>query len=106
MTKKPFEQLDPTDTTHALYDPARDPSHPFYEKDKEDTQRSAPSEENAYKVGPGRPPKEHTWKKGCPSPNPKGRPRKAASMKPDLKKALENALNETVDVKRAIERSR
>jgi len=101
MTKKPFEQFDPTDTTHPLYDAARDPSHPFYEKDKtEGEQRSDPPEENAYKVGPGHPPKEHMWKKGCPSPNPKGRPRKAASMKPDLKKALENALNEKVDVKK------
>ena len=99
MTQKPFEQFDPTDTTHPLYDPARDPSHPFYEK-TEGAQRSDPPEENAYKVGPGRPPKEHTWKKGCPSPNPKGRPRKAESMKPDLKKALENALNETVAVKK------
>jgi hypothetical protein len=101
MSKKPFEPFDPTDTTHPLYDPARDPSHPFYEKDKTDSeQRSDPPEENAYKVGPGRPPKEHMWKKGCPSPWPKGRPKKVASMKPDLKKALEIALNEKVDVKK------
>ena len=96
-----FEQFDPTDTTHPLYDPARDPSHPFYEKDKTDGERrSDPPEENAYKVGPGRPPKEHMWKKGCPSPWPKGRPRKVPPMRPDLKKALENALNEKVDVKK------
>jgi hypothetical protein len=45
MSKKPFEQFDPTDTTHPLYDPARDPSHPFYEKDKTDgEQRSDPQE--------------------------------------------------------------
>jgi len=101
MIQKPFEQFDPTDTTHPLYDLARDPSHPFYEKDKTDSeQRSDPPEENAYKVGPGRPPKEHMWKKGCPSPWPKGRPKKVPSMKPDLKKALENALNEKVDVKK------
>jgi hypothetical protein len=101
MSKKPFEQFDPTDTTHPLYDPARDPSHPFYEKDKTDGERrSDPQEENAYKVGPGRPPKEHMWKKGCPSPWPKGRPKKVPSMKLDLKKALENALNEKVDVKK------
>jgi hypothetical protein len=100
MTKS-FEQFDPTDMTHPLYDPARDPSHPFYEKDKtEGEQRSDPPEESAYKVGPGRPPKEHMWKKGCPSPWPKGRPKKVPSMKPDLKKALENALNEKVDVKK------
>jgi hypothetical protein len=99
MIQKSFEQFDPTDTTHPLYDPARDPSHPFYEK-TEGEQRSDPPEENAYKVGPGRPPKEHMWKKGCPSPWPKGRPKKVPSMKPDLKKALENALNEKVDVKK------
>jgi hypothetical protein len=101
MSKEPFEQFDPTDMTHPLYDPARDPSHPFYEKDKTDgEQRSDPQEENAYKVGPGRPPKEHMWKKGCPSPWPKGRPRKVPPMRPDLKKALENALNEKFDVKK------
>jgi len=101
MSKKPFEQFDPTDTTHPLYDPARDPSHPFYEKDKTDgDQRSDSPGDNAYKVGPGRPPKEHMWKKGCPSPWPKGRPKKVPSMKLDLKKALENALNEKVEVKK------
>jgi hypothetical protein len=101
MTRKPFEQFDPTDMSHPRYDPAKDPSHPFYEKDKtEGMQRSDPPEESAYKVGPGRPPKEHMWKKGGPSPWPKGRPKKVPSMKPDLKKALENALNEKVDVKK------
>jgi Family of unknown function (DUF5681) len=101
MTRKPFEQFDPTDMTHPLYDPARDPNHPFYEKDETGgQQRSDPPEENAYKVGPGHPPKEHMWKKGCPSPWPKGRPKKVPSMKPDLKKALEIALNEKVDVKK------
>jgi hypothetical protein len=29
-----------------------------------------------YKVGPGRPPMESRWKKGSPSPNPRGRPPK------------------------------
>lgn len=28
------------------------------------------------KVGPGHPPKEYRWKKGGPSPNPRGRPPK------------------------------
>jgi len=44
----------------------------------------------------GFPPNEHKWKKGGPSPYPKGRPRKVPSMKPDLKKALEAALNDKV----------
>jgi uncharacterized protein DUF5681 len=50
------------------------------------------------KVGPGRPPKHRQWKKGCRSPNPRGRPRKDQSMAPDLKRALETALNKKVKV--------
>jgi hypothetical protein len=53
-----------------------------------------------YKVGPGHPPREHQFKKGAPSPYPKGRPRKDATITPDLKKALEDALNKKVEVKR------
>jgi hypothetical protein len=97
MTEKQNEPIDPTDTSHPLYDPARDPTHPFYEEDKaEGEQKPDPSDERPYKVGPGRPPKQHTWKPGGRSPNPHGRPRKIPSMKPDLKKALEAALNEKV----------
>jgi Family of unknown function (DUF5681) len=107
MTKKPNEPLDPTDTNHPLYDRARDPTHPFYEEDEaEGAQNPHQSDESEYKVGPGHPPKQHTWRKGERSPNPKGRPRKIPSMKPDLKKALESALNEkafiTVDKKKIV----
>jgi hypothetical protein len=99
MSKK--SQFDPTDESDPRYDPARDPTHPFYGGDRaEDEPVSGPSDDSAYKVGPGRPPKQHTWKKGHPSPNPKGRPKKVPSMKPDLKKALEDALNEKVRVKK------
>ena len=59
---------------------------------------SAPAEE--YKVGPGRPPPDRRWKKGDPSPNPQGRPRKQQSMVPDARKALEQALNKKVLVSR------
>jgi len=52
-----------------------------------------------YKVGPGKPPKEHQWKKGGPSPYPKGRPRKDATLTPDLKKALADALNTRLTIK-------
>ena len=31
MTNKPHKLLDPTDITHPLYDPTRDPTHPFYD---------------------------------------------------------------------------
>ena len=97
MTAKPDEPHDPTDMSHPLYDSAKDPSSPFYEGDKaEAEQKPDPSDEDTYKVGPGYPPKQYTWKKGGRSPYPKGRPKKIPSMKPDLKKALENALNDKV----------
>jgi hypothetical protein len=61
-----------------------------------------PAEESAddYKVGPGRPPKETRWKKGAPSPNPKGRPRNNSSLTPDVKKLFEDALNRKVPLTR------
>jgi hypothetical protein len=95
MTKKPKESGYSTDPDHPLYDPTMDPTHPFYERDR--AQSDATSfDRHAYKVGPGFPPNEHKWKKGGRSPNPKGRPKKVPSMKPDLKKALESALNEKI----------
>ena len=99
MTEKSDEPHDPTDMSHADYDSAKDPSSPFYEGNNSDAkQEPDPSDEDTYKVGPGYPPKQHTWKKGGPSPNKKGRPKKIPSMKPDLKKALETALNEKVEI--------
>jgi Family of unknown function (DUF5681) len=53
-----------------------------------------------YRVGPGRPPKESRWKKGNPSPNPKGRPRNDAALTPDVKKLFEDALNRKVRLTR------
>jgi Family of unknown function (DUF5681) len=94
MTKERDD--DPTDTSHPMYDPKRDPTHQSYEADAEDGAPQAEPSEDAYKIGPGCPPKESRWKRGCPSPNSKGRPKKVLSMKPDLKKALEAALNEKV----------
>jgi Family of unknown function (DUF5681) len=91
---------DPTDRSHPLYDPKRDPTHQSYEADAEDDAPRAEPSEDAYKVGPGFPPKESRWKKGCPSPFPSGRPKKIPSMKPDLKKAFEDALFEKVEVKK------
>ena len=99
MSKKPKESWDLTDITHPLYDPKRDPTHPFYEADQKE--KPGPSHGNAYKVGPGFPPKEYKWKKGCPSPYPNGRPRKIPSLKPDVKKIFEDALNEKVPVTQA-----
>ena len=51
-----------------------------------------------YKVGPGRPPREHQWKPGQ-SGNPKGGKRKPPSIALDLKVALERALNKAVKLK-------
>jgi hypothetical protein len=98
MTKKPAEPHDPTDMTHRDYDPAKDPLSPFYVRNEPDSE-SDPSADDTYKVGPGFTPKPHTWKKGCPTPNPKGRPRKVPTMKPDVKKAFEDAIFEKVEVK-------
>lgn len=53
-----------------------------------------------YQVGPGRPPKETRWRKGAPSPNPKGRPRNNAALTPDVKKLFEDALNRKVQLTR------
>jgi hypothetical protein len=53
-----------------------------------------------YRVGPGRPPMETRWKKGNPSPNPKGRPRNKAALTPDVKKLFEDALNRRVPLTR------
>jgi len=51
-----------------------------------------------YKVGPGRPPKEHQFKPGV-SGNPKGAKRKAPPIAVDLKVALERALDKKVQLK-------
>jgi Family of unknown function (DUF5681) len=51
-----------------------------------------------YKVGPGRPPKEHQFKPGQ-SGNPKGAKRKAKSLLPDLKRVFEQALSDKVTLK-------
>jgi Family of unknown function (DUF5681) len=100
MTQKPRESHDPTDMSHPLYDSARDPTSPFYEENEADAGERPDPAEAAYKVGPGFPPKQYTWKKGGPTLNPNGRPRKAPSMKPDVKKAFEDAIFDKVEVKK------
>jgi Family of unknown function (DUF5681) len=52
----------------------------------------------AYRVGPGRPPREHQFKPGQ-SGNPKGARRKAPSIAPDLKAVLERALSKKVTLR-------
>jgi hypothetical protein len=55
------------------------------------------SPEPEYQVGPGHPPKEYRWKKGCPTPNPKGRTPKDPALS-DLKKIFEEAINKKYKV--------
>jgi len=99
MTKKPSEPRDPTDMSDPQYDSAKDPTSPFYEEDKAgDEPKPDPPEQDGYKVGPGHPPKQYTWRPGGPSPNPKGRPRDVPSLKPDMKKMFEDCLHERIEV--------
>lgn len=53
------------------------------------------TKKQSYEVGYGKPPAEHKWKKGCPSPNPKGRPKKIRT----LKEALQVSFNKEVNTK-------
>ena len=102
MTKKPKESRDPTDSSHPLYEPTEDPTHRFYlGSETEGEQKPDQPDPSAYKVGPGFPPNEHKWKKGCPSPYPKGRPKKVPSMDPAIRKIFEDALNAKVHVTKA-----
>ncbi len=53
--------------------------------------------EDEYRVGPGRPPKEHQFKPGR-SGNPMGAKRKAPSLIPALKELFERAFNQKAKV--------
>ena len=48
-----------------------------------------------YEVGYCKPPEEYKWKKGCPSPNPKGRPKKVRT----LKEALQISFDKEITIK-------
>ncbi len=65
--------------------------------DGSDAAASAPASP-VDKVGPGRPPKESRWRKGQPSPNPTGRPRKP-SVWAELERLVEAVLAEKVTLK-------
>jgi hypothetical protein len=80
-----------------------DASQPDISQGPDPSEGSDASEGSAVEsrqVGPGRPPRKTQWKKGGPSPNPRGRPRKDKTMLPDVKKAFEQALNKKVSVPR------
>ena len=72
---------------------------------KDELKRSSPSSNSQsaesgdeYKVGPGRPPKEHQFVPGK-SGNPKGRKPKPQSLVPDLKRLVEQELAAKVTIK-------
>jgi hypothetical protein len=57
----------------------------------------AATQGDAYKVGPGRPPREYQWPPG-ESGNSKGAKRKEPNLVPDLKKVVEQALARKITV--------
>jgi Family of unknown function (DUF5681) len=59
--------------------------------------KAEPSDQD-YRVGPGRPPREHQFKPGQ-SGNPTGARRKPRSIAPDLKALFERALSEKVTLR-------
>jgi hypothetical protein len=63
----------------------------------ENAPSSAPPGDEEYKVGPGRPPKEHQWKPGQ-SGNPKGAKRKTRSLIPELKEEFERVFSQKLKV--------
>ena len=66
-------------------------------QDIEASKNTTRDEQNeSYKVGYKKPPLEHQWKKGCKSPNPKGRPKKATSLRQAIQFAF-NKLAKTTD---------
>jgi len=76
----------------ADFRPARSSKRPELKPSDAGTASSAPPSDVEYRVGPGRPPREHQWKPGQ-SGNPRG---KRPSMLPDLKALFERALNNKV----------
>jgi hypothetical protein len=50
---------------------------------------------DGYDVGYGKPPKDHQFKKGQPSPNPKGRPKQEASITAAIRECLEEDVSVT-----------
>ena len=64
---------------------------------RNDFSSSAPLGEEEYRVGPGRPPKEHQWKPGQ-SGNPKGAKRKKRSLVPELKEEFERVFSQKLKV--------
>lgn len=62
------------------------------------------SADQPYRVGKGKPPEEHQWKKGQASPNPKGRP-KGSTRQTQLQKLLKKKVWVTGPDGRAVRRT-
>jgi hypothetical protein len=101
MTDKSGKPRDPTDKSHPDYEPTEDPNSYYYLGGNGHEPEPDPSEPEPKKVGPGFPPDEYKYKLGCPSPNPKGRPRKIPSSEPEIKKLFQDALNAKIQVTKA-----
>ena len=66
-------------------------------KTRDNAPASVPPAEEEYRVGLGRPPKEHRWKSGQ-SGNPKGAKRKKRSLIPELKAEFERVFSQKLKV--------
>ncbi len=65
--------------------------------------KKSKKEKADYEVGYGKPPKQYQWKKGCKSPNPKGRPKKIRTLKEALQVSFNKEIttkNENGDIKK------
>ncbi len=86
----------PTSHRSGISDPNRT-SHRRSRRQRAGVARETDTTNEAYRVGPGRPPKEYQFKPGQ-SGNPRGAKPKT-SLAPDLKVMLERALNEKVPLR-------
>jgi len=68
------------------------------DRHSDSTDAETATADQEYKVGPGRPPKEHQFRPGQ-SGNPKGAKRKPRSIVVDLKPVLERALSKPIKLK-------
>jgi Family of unknown function (DUF5681) len=78
---------------------ARKPKIPKHGSDdkRNKISSSVPPAEEEYRVGPGRPPKDHRWKPGQ-SGNPKGAKRKKRSLIPELKEQFGRVFSQKLKV--------
>lgn len=76
---------------------ARKPNGKDQKRDNDLVVGAGTTSDEDYRVGPGRPPKEHQFKPGQ-SGNPKGAQKRKPRLEPELRAALKNALSKEVKV--------